>query len=633
MKKFLCVLVLLASQGPIKSQGTILNYSDIPDSLIESSNAVVLYDDTKIVFKSYDLFTEYHNCGLTILNNNGSNHLSFRAYYKEGSEKVSKIQINIYDKNGKLIKSAKDKDVEDMIASDGISMISDQRLKYWSYDSGDYPISISYSYQIESKNTLLLPTWRPILGNDISVMRSTYALETTQIVKKKELNLDKYSSIESKENEYIMSFQKSLNYEKYAPAESEIFPTVYFSPQIYSFEGVIGTFDSWDGYADWIYQNFLIKDDQLQDTKILTELDSLISHTDSEIDIISKLYQYLQKNTRYISIALNDGGLNPMPAPKVHQVKYGDCKALSYYLKSLLAIYNIKSNYTEVHADSDHKIGLYPDFPGPIPGNHIILNIPLENDTIWLDCTSSLNPMNYLGSFTDDRNVIIIEEGKGTIVKTPKYGSTDNLTSTYSNIEIRDDGAIHLKSEKIYKGLNIEKILGLNKLTTEEIKDYLKEKRYQDLNNIAVQSTSYSLSEYEPIASETIDIRFDRHAEISGNYLFVPLSFEYFDIPTLPKDKVRVNPIEFTRGTTYKSELKIKMPEGYKSMQCNKTEIKSKYGYYTSECIVQHDGQISINKAFILNEGTYLAEEYNDIKKFMDQCLKIERTPLALEKK
>ena len=101
-----------------------------------------------------------------------------------------------------------------------------------------------------------------------------------------------------------------------------------------------------------------------------------IRGTVDKLEIARLLYQYVQKNTRYVLININDGGWSPLATSVVHQNKYGDCKALTHYYNSLCQAYDIKASLVLVNA-GDTKIDAKDDFYSTVQFNHAISKIEI----------------------------------------------------------------------------------------------------------------------------------------------------------------------------------------------------------------------------------------------------------------
>jgi hypothetical protein len=102
-----------------------------------------------------------------------------------------------------------------------------------------------------------------------------------------------------------------------------------------------------------------------------------------------------------------------MMTADVDKLGYGDCKALTYYTKSLMDVVEIPSFYTIVNAGISKK-NIEKEVVS-VQGNHAFLCLPQEKDTIWLECTSQKVPFGFKNSFTDDRDVLAITPIGGKI--------------------------------------------------------------------------------------------------------------------------------------------------------------------------------------------------------------------------
>lgn len=605
---------------------------EIPDSLYKNANAIILNESITIKHDKYDKYVMKHKRKIKILNKKAEQFQSVYIHYKKGSEKINDLKITVYNAEGKLIKKVKSSEIEDNASSDGYSIISDYRIKRWSYNTQTYPIVIEYSYQKDSKNTLSLPVWYPIPHYNVSVLTSTYEVNTILPVRTMQNQFENYNIDIHGDLKYTMNNQNAIKSETYSPPFSSIVPSLYILPIKFSFEDIDGTFETWNEYGQWI-QNSFLTDKKLNDiVSIKSEINKHIKPEDNKETISRKIYKYLQEHTRYVSVSLDEGGLNPMDPNKVHSVGYGDCKALSFYMKSLLEIYDIKSNYVEVAAESSYCYNLYKDFPSPFPGNHIILNIPIENDTFWIDCTSNNNPFNYLGSFTDNRIVLEINTDGGNLVQTPKYKLEDNRSNDTIVINIINQEKIITEISRKSFGLQIEKDIRNTNLSIEKIEKYLRETVHKKLPIENVKDISINVNNANHSSNFNYTIECKDFLEAASDYTFIPTNILSMEIPKLPKDSKRDHEIHFPRSSITTHTYIVNLPENADIIESETMENTSEYGTYKYEVIQKKPKQIIIKKTFTLNEGHYDPKEYKQIKSFFDKCYKSELNPLTIKK-
>ena len=228
------------------------------------------------------------------------------------------------------------------------------------------------------------------------------------------------------EGGYSYSWKKlgatKLETQNFSLPMEDLLPTVSITSDFkYGIEGKSGT---WSSFGNWISRLNEGTDDLPSQERMVIK--KLVQGLEDKHEIVKKIYYYLQDHTTYVNVAIDVGGLKSYPASYVCEKKYGDCKALTTYMKALLASQKIDSYYTIVRAGENKKT-IDLNFPSQ-QFNHVILMVPTSKDTIWLENTSNALPFNYLGTFTQDRYALSIDGEKSQLIKTPKLNVKDVLT-------------------------------------------------------------------------------------------------------------------------------------------------------------------------------------------------------------
>ena len=117
-------------------------------------------------------------------------------------------------------------------------------------------------------------------------------------------------------------------------------PWVIIVADQFKIEDFEGTSTNWADLSKF-YHLLNLNRDVLPESTI-TEVASLIKNETTTEQKVKKIYEYVQSKTRYQSIQLGIGGWQTYDATYVASNGYGDCKALSNYMYSLLKEAGIK---------------------------------------------------------------------------------------------------------------------------------------------------------------------------------------------------------------------------------------------------------------------------------------------------
>ena len=607
--------------------GAFLLFSFVFSLKAQIGDAIFTNYQTNISIINYKLYIT-RSYELLINNRSGEEYAKIRIPYSK-MNRVSKVEAYIKDKNGTIVNKLKPSDIIDRSTMADFSLYEDNFVKEFTLIHNVYPYTICYNYHEQQAEFFYIDSWTPVINKNVPTLCATLNLDIPlkYLVAYRSQFVDdlKIDTIEKRiEYHWKSIYIKQIKSEIYSPDLSNFIPKVEIVPLQFEYDKK-GSQNSWIAYGNW--ENSLL--DGLNDLPEAEKLqiNSLIKGLHSDVEKVKVLYHYLQDETRYINISIKTGGMKPYPASYVSINKYGDCKALSNYFKSVLDYVGIKSFYTNVYADENRKIN--HDFPSQ-QFNHVILCVPLQKDTVWLDCTSD-GPYNYLGTFTQNREAFLIDKNNSHFARTPSFLKQDVLV--IRNILVKSDSAdaVVASFRNSYRGQNFENLFTLSHSNSEE-------EKAQIIRNNLIES-NFELVDYKliPTNRDSTFILFNYNAKADklfknyGNDLLIGLVPFY--VPPFKEPKTRIYPIQLDYPIYKIDTVEYQIPFGYSitSLGQNKN-INSEFGTYKIQ-FKQKENFVEVVKSFLLYSGSYLLKQYPDFYKFVTNVSEIENNTYIITSK
>lgn len=593
----------------------------ISSNLKNRANATIRNEETIVDMRSPDNVTLNVKKAITVLNKNGDDNGRLVLFYDKNTS-IKSIKGEVYNAAGILTKKFSQNNFSDESSADGFSLFVDDRVKHYLPSENVYPYTVVYSYEIRQKQNLIIHDWVPQPADDISVEKSSY----TFICKPTDELRIKTQNFQGKPEETVNEKQKisvwsvnnifAVKTEPYSPDRETYQTAVKIAVKDFTYYNHSGQYTNWRQLGKWVYDDLLKTRKVLPPTAIQT-ITELVAAEKTDKDKARKIYEYMQKKTRYISVQIGIGGFQPVSASEVDRLGYGDCKALVNYTQSLLDIAGIESYYCVVEA-GNRKINLDPNYASMVQGNHIILCLPLKGDTTWLECTSQKIPFGFLSTFTDDRTVLACTKDGGKLLKTPKLTTTNNLQTRYADLNILSNGDVSGKLNTIFSGSqydNQEEII--DKPFTEQKKLLA---NVYDIDNINFIAVNYNQKKnINPQTTESITLDIPHYAALNNGKLF--LKVNAFNIQSNISDvRNRTKPVYINRGFTDEDTIVYNLPEEIQTNLLPESDkkLKSLFGEYTSKTVL-NGKKLTYYRKLVMNDGIFPPETYADFYKFITE--------------
>jgi Domain of Unknown Function with PDB structure (DUF3857)/Transglutaminase-like superfamily len=629
--KFTVLFLSVFISGIAKAQE--YNTLFMPDSLRKGADVVKRDEEYILTIKSVSKYSLYERHVYTILNPAAGQYADYVTDYDKFCS-INSVSGKMFNSMGKEIKHTKKNEWKDNSHYDGFSLLSDERYKENEFYSAEYPYTVEYEEEDDYNGTQGFPTWMPQRNPSMSVQNSTFTIiaPAGYIVRYKQLNFKGEPVITQKGDLKTYKWEvKNIAAKKNeisTPPFSEITPTVFFAPSKFEVQGYSGDMSTWEGYGKFMYQ--LIKGRDILPDETKRKVHELTDNIKGDKEKIFILYDFLQKNTRYISIQLGIGGWQPFEATYVAEKKYGDCKALSNYMIALLKEAGINGKYVEIYAGKSPP-PFIEDFSSS-RSNHVISCVPLDKDTIWLECTSQTGSPGYMGSFTGNRKAILIDETGGHVVHTPVYKVADNLRLRIVKAVADEQGNLSAEITNTYSGLEQDFPHSLMyDASKKEREEYLN----QTFNFPTYEVIKNDYKEHRgiiPSVDEYLEIRLNNYVIITGRRLFI--APDIFGGPTekLLADTARQYDYIIRDNFRHIDSVEIKIPTGYKPENIPKDiSLETKFGKFISTVKISDD-TIIYYRFMEQYSGRFPSKKFTELVKFYDQVYKSDRARLVLVK-
>ena len=605
----------------------------VPDAV--KKNASVIKRSENIVFQVTDINSakkDVHQV-LTIMSEAGKDALVFH----EATDKfhlLDDVEIRVYDASGKLLNKYKKKDLTTVAFSDGL--VDDGKNHYFLVTTPTYPVTVEYKYSMQYKGTLNYPAYYLITPGQ-GVENSTFTAKVPKDLdlryKEKNVKLAPAITEEGKYKVYkwVTKNLEPILYEEGAVSFESRYPSILLAPNKFQLDDYEGDMSSWKNFGIWYKQLKKGVDALPEERKAFFR--QMVSEAKTEREKIKRIYEYLQSNFRYVSIQLGIGGFKPFSADFTDKKKYGDCKALSNYMQSALEAVNIKSYVALINANSNNSSKEPVDLDFPCNQfNHMILCVPMKKDTVWLECTSSTNDFAVLGSFTENRNALLIADEGGILVPTPSSRSSDNVFNAYTSIHLEAGGngktVTNLRTSGEYK---------------QDLINYLFDEKLDDQKAFIVKYLGFKLPDQFNVQKKsegndfqtTIELEIEKIPDFSaGSKMFLNQRIYQLWSSKLPKKENRKLDYFFDCPFQKIDTTVIFLPDGYNVDAIPKEkQLKCEFANYaTSYRFDEKQNAVISTATMTLERHRIPAAKYAEVKNFFDEVLLDESQKIVIKK-
>ncbi|MDX1532545.1 MAG: transglutaminase domain-containing protein, partial [Rhodothermales bacterium] len=474
------------------------------------------------------------------------------------------------------------------------------------------------------------PSWYPQAGSD-PVLAATLTVEAPASfpVRYRAQHLD----VEPDEREeggrrryhWAASFL-ARDDEPLGPGRWDRAPAVHFATDRFEVDGHAGSLRSWEEFGAW-YRDLSAGRDGLPEAA-RAEVAELVAGVTDPRERVRRLYGHLQATTRYVSVQLGLGGWVPFDAAYVYERRYGDCKALTNYLRALLREAGIEAYPALIAAD---RPDLDPEFVSN-RFNHVILFVPLgEEEPVWLEATSQTRPFGQLGPGTEGRHALVVTPQGGRLLRTPTRPAAANAQFRTAAVTLHADGRAEADATTRFTGHQLaQRRGGFVRASPDERADWLR--REIDLPGLTLHGAAFEgLDAADTTLAVSARFTAERFGTALGRRLLLTPNLMERWSGAPPASPGRTQPVEaFEYPFLDVDTVRYTLPRGYVVEALSQPEVlETDFARYEAT-LTEADGTLVYVRRIEIVEPRLPAARYDDFRSFTEAVARADAQQVVL---
>lgn len=359
----------------------------------------------------------------------------------------------------------------------------------------------------------------------------------------------------------------------------------------------------------------------------VSELKQKALHCSSDREKVQLVHDILASSTRYVSVQLGVGGMQPTQASEVHRTGYGDCKALTNYARAMLAELGIESNYVVINTVREN---ITKDFVNGAQFNHAILQVPLPGDTLWVECTNPMLPLGYLHDGIAGHEALVVTDSGGAVCRLPAYADSLNVRLSRMRLTLADNGGVVATVRHGCRAAQYESPKFFSRLSEVEKRDFLRS--YLEMPNADVSGTGIEeAKDNEPVFAVKCSVASNCYGSRSGNRFFIPLN-PFKSTVSLPEEEERHSDIVIKSGGVYLDSVEFVLPEGFEvESLAQPVDVSTPFGSVNLN-VVQDSNSVFVVQRLSLYKGRYPKNMYGALRLFVKLLSGTSNSKMVLRK-